>query len=159
MRIRQATEGDAAAMSGVLTRILADWGSSRRGDAAHVREFYIRHPDRIACHAAFDADGVCLGFQSLKLARAGNAYGVEPGWGIIGSYVGAQARGLGVGRALFAASLTAARAAGLPSIDATIGAQNAAGLAYYGAMGFQDYRRTDASISKRYDIADADRRL
>ena len=156
MQIRHATEEDATAMSGVLMRSLGDWGSSQRGDAAHERDFYIRHPDRIACHLAYDAGGACLEFQSLKLARAGNVYVVAPGWGIIGSYVDAQARGLGAGRALFAASLTAAQAAGLGSIDATIGAQNAAGLAYYGAIGFQDYRHTDASISKRYDLAGND---
>ena len=58
----------------------------------------------------------------------------------------------GLGRKLFAESLAAAKAAGLQHIDATIGADNEAGLAYYAAMGFVPYRDGDGAIPHRFDL-------
>ena len=47
----------------------------------------------------------------------------------------------GVGAALFARTVEAARAAGVRTIDATIRADNAGGIAFYSRLGFQDYHR------------------
>lgn len=152
MRIRRAEPADAAAMDAVLTPILEGWGSTRPRGAAVVLRHYIAHPVSLACHVAEDGERV-VGFQSLKRAAPGNPYDLPVGWGIIGTYVTAGAAGTGVGRALFAASLEAALAAGLDRIDATIGATNAEGLAYYEAMGFRTWRRRGTAIGKALDLA------
>jgi GNAT superfamily N-acetyltransferase len=151
MRIRQAQAGDAEAMDAVLTPILARWGSDRPRGSDHVLAHYIAHPARLSCCVAEEA-GRVLGFQSLKRAEPGNPYDLPPGWGIIGTYVSEDAVGRGVGRALFAVSLAAAQAAGLPRIDATIGAGNADGLAYYEALGFRTWRSRGTHIGKVFDV-------
>lgn len=146
-------------MSAVLAPILAGWGSNRPSDPAHITAHYIIHPHGVLCSVAVRADRVC-GFQALTRAWHGNPYDLpcDEGWGIIGSYVAADAAGTGVGRALFAASRAAAQKAGLRWIDATIGADNAAGLSYYGAMGFETWRElpatatSRAAIGKRYAV-------
>jgi len=93
-----------------------------------------------------------LGFQSLKLAQAKNIYGVTPGWGVIGTYVALDTGRKGNGKQLFDATFAFAQQAGLSDIDATIGAENAQGIAYYEAMGFQTYRRWETSVSKRFTV-------
>ncbi|WP_165354820.1 hypothetical protein [Tropicimonas sp. IMCC6043] len=57
-----------------------------------------------------------------------------------------------MGRALFDATRAAAEAAGIDRIDASIGADNADGLAYYDAMGFRTYRTPDGVIAKLYEM-------
>lgn len=150
MTTRLATAADAKAMDDVLTPILESWGSTRDRGADHIRAFYIDHPDAIACTLA-QTDRV-VGFQALKRATPGNVYDLPEGWGIIGTYVALDAPRCGIGRALFAASRRAAQQAGVRLIDATIGADNVAGLAYYEAMGFRDWRTLDGAIGKRYDL-------
>lgn len=151
MRIREAQAGDAPGMAAVQAAIAAARASIGRApapaDAAGVAARYLDHPDRIRCTLA-EEGGRILGFQSLRLARAGNPYGTPPGWGIIGTHVAPDAAGRGIGRALFAATTAAARAAGLQLIDACIGAQNAAGQAFYEALGFRDWATGDGTVSK-----------
>ena len=48
--------------------------------------------------------------------------------------------------------LVIAQQVGLADIDATIGADNAPGLAYYDAMGFETYQRRETSVSKRFTV-------
>ena len=155
MIVRPATFRDAAGMSRVLAEIMALWRSDRPTDPDHVLGFYIDHPDRILCSVAEDREGRLLGFQSLKRAGPENPYDVEPGWGIIGTYVRQQATRRGVGSALFAATTKAAERAALPKIDATIASDNQEGLRYYEAMGFVTYRTTPGFICKVYDVAAA----
>lgn len=147
--VRAAGLGDAAPMSTVLAEILEAWGSPRAHSPGHVRAFYIQHPDQVASYVALDGDRL-VGFQSLKVARKGNAYDLPLGWGIIGTYVARDAVRRGIGRTLFDATLTAARDAGITRIDATIGAGNAAGLAYYIAMGFEPYRTLAGAVGTRF---------
>ena len=150
--VREAVASDAKGMSAVLEPIIRGWNSDRRYDPEHILERYITDPQRVRCSVAVDASGEILGFQSLKRAFAGNPYDVTTGWGIIGTYVKPGLGRRGVGTALFAASLEAARAAGLPAIDASIGETNQLGLAYYEAMGFREYRRHGSAICKRYVV-------
>ncbi|MEM9796923.1 MAG: GNAT family N-acetyltransferase [Pseudomonadota bacterium] len=151
--VKEATAEDAAAMSQVLRDILIVWESHRPSSVAHVLAHYVNHPDRLRCSVAVNDGGEILGFQSLKRATEGNAYGLPEGWGIIGTYVGAKAAGRGVGKALFASSLDAAREANVTEIDATIGASNASGLAFYDAIGFQTYRTKPGAVCKKYTLA------
>ncbi|SHG82294.1 GNAT family N-acetyltransferase [Marivita hallyeonensis] len=151
--VREALAEDAAAMSQILRDILSVWKSERPSSVAHVSTHYVNHPDRLRCSVAVDDDGEILGFQSLKRATEVNAYGLPEGWGIIGTYVNAKAAGRGVGKALFASSLDAAREANVTEIDATIGAANESGLAFYDAIGFHTYQSKPGAVCKKYTLA------
>lgn len=151
MIIREATATDAPQMSAFLTRLTEMGRRTRPSDESFVLDYYINGPQKIQCTLAED-DGIVLGFQSLSLAMEGNQWGVTPGWGMIGTHVNPDAARRGVGRALFPATLQAARDYGLQKIDASIGADNAEGLGYYEAMGFRTYRTPDGLVCKCYDL-------
>ncbi len=151
--VRAAKATDAAGMSFILAEILTEWGSGRASDAPYVRAFYIEHPEQISCVVAINGIGEVLGFQSLKRAGKDNPYGVEPGWGIIGTYVSLGIGRCGIGAALFAATAKAARLARLPKIDATIGEENKTAQGYYNAMGFRTYRKKRGAVCKCYKVA------
>ena len=153
VEVRPAGLGDAGPMSEVLTGILDAWDSPRPRSPSHVRAFYIQHPDQVASHVALIGDRL-VGFQSLKVARKGNIYDLPLGWGIIGTYVARDCARQGVGRALFAATLAQARAAGMLCVDATIEAGNAEALAYYEAMGFQPYRTLPGAVGARLTLGE-----
>lgn len=159
MIIRLATPHDAEAMTALQNEIIHIGGTTayqqpRRVD--QVLESYITGAEVIACQLADEA-GQVLGFQVV-----GRWPGLPEGWGDIGTFVqpGLQARGIGA--ALFAASLASARAAGLRVLNATIRADNAAGLAYYARRGFVDYAsdpdftlldgRKVGRVSRRFDL-------
>ena len=152
MTIRSAEPGDAAGMGRVAREIAAATGRTRPCGVDYMLSHYIHHPDRILCSVAVDADGTILGFQSLKLAPAGNSNGVAEGWGMIGTHISPQAARRGIGKALFAETLAAARQAGVERIDATIGAANTGGLAYYEAMGFRTYRGNQSAVCKVFEV-------
>lgn len=152
MKIRPASQNDAEGMSLFLQQLAAIGKRTRPSDPEFVRTNYIENSDSVQCIVAEDDDGTILGFQSLKLAREGNIYGVTTGWGIIGTHVNPHAARRGIGRALFAATRLAAQQAGLRQIDASIDEKNHDGLAYYDAIGFRTYRTPDGMICKCYDM-------
>ena len=151
MIIRDVTLGDVDQISAFLKELTALGKRTRPDDTAFVRDYYVQGPDNICCTVA-DDDGEVLGFQSLLNAKVGNQWGVARGGGIIGTHIRPSAARRGVGRALFETTHSAARAAGLPSIDATISATNPEGLGYYEAMGFQTYRTPEGAVCKRFDV-------
>lgn len=159
MIIRPAAQQDAEAMTALQNEIIQIGGTTayqqpRSVDA--VLASYVTGPQVIACQLA-EVDGKVLGFQIV-----GRWPGLPEGWADIGTFVqpGLQARGIGA--ALFAASLTAARAAGVKVLNAAIRADNVAGLAYYARRGFVDYAsnpdwaladgRKVGRISKRFEV-------
>ena len=152
MIIRAARRTDADGMSRVLQAIIAATGRDRPSDVAFVLAHYIDSPASIRCSVAVSESEGLMGFQSLVRATAGNRYNVPEGWGIIGTHIGPDAHRKGVGKALFAESVAAARFAGIENIDAYIGADNASGLAYYAAMGFTTYREPTGIVQKVYRI-------
>lgn len=147
--IRTAHPEDADAMNQIITAILEKWNSPRPRGADHVLAHYIAHPDSVKCSIAYDDHDKVLGFQSLLCASEGNVYHVPVGWGVIGTYVDLHAGRQGIGKALFASTMAAAKEANLPAIDATIAKNNPEGLRYYDAMGFQTYGETETAIRKR----------
>ena len=149
--VREAVLTDAQGISEVLWDIAAAGKRNKRCDVDFAREHYVADPDRIRCSVAFQEEQV-LGFQSLKWAVENNPYGAPVGWGVIGTHIRPSAARRGVGRALFHATLLAARESGLPAIDATISATNAEGLAYYSAMGFVDYREHEGAQCKSFCV-------
>lgn len=151
IEIRPATPGDAEGMAEVQNAIHRAGLRASPVDVALIRERYLDVEYTVACTVA-DEEGRVVGFQSLKRAWPGNPYDVPEGWGIIGTHIHPGAGRSGLGRHLFAASLAAAKAAGLRHIDATIGAGNAPALAYYAAMGFTPYRESGDTIPHRLDL-------
>ncbi|WP_170764802.1 GNAT family N-acetyltransferase [Ruegeria lacuscaerulensis] len=151
LNFRKVSLDDAEGISDVLQEIAAAGKRTRPSDVGFSRIHYIAHPDSIQCTVAVQ-DTRVLGFQSLKLAVEDNPYEVKVGWGIIGTHIRPSSARLGIGRALFQETLSAARASGIPAIDATISAKNAEGLAYYDAMGFVDYKQHTDAVSKIYRL-------
>jgi ribosomal protein S18 acetylase RimI-like enzyme len=142
MIIRPATPDDAVDMVAVLNAIIAIGGST-----AHETPFtqdtmishYIAPTALVCCHVAENA-GKVVGFQWLGWPR--NPDDPMPdGWAVIASFVAPDAAGMGIGQGLFSATTSAAKLAGATAIDATIRADNVAGLRYYSGLGFQDYHR------------------
>jgi GNAT superfamily N-acetyltransferase len=153
VEICEAVVADAEGMSEVLQELVAAGKRTGSADTNFALSHYIEHPHRLHCFVAVDSSGKIVGFQSLKLAREGNPYDTPIGWGIIGTHVRSSAARMGVGSGLFAATLAGAREARLPAIEAYIGEQNSAALAYYEALGFTTYRCTDGVVCKSYQIS------
>lgn len=152
MKVREARVSDVAEIS-IFLQELTDIGQrTLPSDQDFVLSNYIEHPDNIQCAVAQDDNGALLGLQILKRATEGNPYGVQVGWGVIGTHVRPSAARRGVGKALFTATKRAAHNSDLQKIDATIGATNASGLAYYGAMGFRTYKMLDGRVCKCFEL-------
>jgi GNAT superfamily N-acetyltransferase len=143
---------DALEISEFLSELTSLGLRNIPSDPTFVRTTYVEHPDNIRCSVVEDIDGTLLGLQILKRASEGNSYGVKVGWGIIGTHVKSNASRRGVGKLLFAATHKAALAAGLKKIDATIGAANAGGLAYYDAIGFRTYKAPEGKVCKCFEV-------
>lgn len=138
--VRPATTNDAAALIGIINPIIAAGGTTAHQtpfDEARMSRHYIAPAQIIQCTVA-ERDGVVSGFQSLMWPdEEGDTF--PQGWAIIASFVARSSIGHGIGQAMFAATRQAALAAGVRTIDATIRADNAGGLAYYTSLGFVDY--------------------
>ena len=136
MILRPATPADAPAMAELLNAIIAIGGTT-----AHQHPFtadrmvvhYIGGPSVLSCILAEEA-GRLLGFQGLERWE-----GLPDGWADIGTFVAPGLQRGGVGAALMAATLAAARQAGIATINATIRADNAPGLGFYARHGFRDH--------------------
>lgn len=152
MMTRPATLDDAEAMAVVQNEIFAAGLRKTPRDVETIIRVYLQRDDNIECTVAENAEGRIVGFQSLTYAMPGNPYGVAEGWGIIGTHVSPSAARQGVGSALFRATLAAAKAARLENIDASIGADNPLGQAYYEAMGFRTYRTPEGLVCKVYRL-------
>lgn len=142
-------------MADVLNRIIAIGGTTAHQvakSAETVCRDYVDGPDCITSVVAEEA-GVILGWQAIGWYQ-GDAH--------IGTFVepGIQARGIGA--ALFARTLTDARASGIATIHASIRADNVPGLAYYRRIGFvdcafdPDFTLNDGTrvgrVSRRFDL-------
>jgi L-amino acid N-acyltransferase YncA len=159
MIVRPATLADAPAMTDLLNRIIAIGGTTAHETPftpEAVASHYIAGDEPICCHLAEDEAGL-IGFQCV-----GHNPALPEGWGDIGSFVSPDRQRCGAGVALFAATVPAARAAGLTVLNATIRADNAPGLGYYARRGFVVYA-TDPDyalksgqvvgrVSRRFDL-------
>jgi GNAT superfamily N-acetyltransferase len=139
-------------MADLLNALIARGGTTafrHPFDADAIAAAFLDPKFGICCFCAEDG-GAVAGFQALEWADPDwpGPDRLPADWAIIATYVAADRHGAGIGRRLFAATLAAARAAGVRRIDATIRRENALGLGYYGAMGFRDYRSGEETISK-----------
>ncbi|SMY07218.1 GNAT family N-acetyltransferase [Flavimaricola marinus] len=137
---RPGTSADAKALVGIINPIIGAGGTTAHQtpfDEARITRHYIAPEQIIRCTVA-ELNGKVSGFQTLMWPdEEGDSF--PEGWAIIASFVAQEAAGNGIGRALFEATKVAALAAGVTTIDATIRADNAGGLAYYSSLGFVDY--------------------
>ena len=143
-------------MSEVINPIIAKGGTTAHQqpfDEQRMIEHYIAPPYGIHCAVAVD-DQKIVGFQALGWCDP-NWPGQDrlpADWAVVATFVALDRHGQGIGRRLFEATLAAARAAGVRTIDATIRRENRGGLTFYGRLGFVDYRKGDATIGKRMDL-------
>lgn len=163
LAVRPALPADAAAMAELINAIIAIGGTTAYEspfDAAAMDAEFISPLHLVSCFVA-EEDGRIAGFQSLM--RGFEDHDPFPDdWGIIGTFARVGLTRRGVGAALFAHTVEAARAAGITTIDATIRADNTGGLAFYSRLGFVDYAVLRAvplrdgtpmdRIRKRFDI-------
>jgi L-amino acid N-acyltransferase YncA len=139
--VRPARKADAAAMAELINAIIAIGGTTAyedRFDAATMDAEYISLPHLVSCFVA-ELDGEIAGFQGLMTAY--EDFDLPENWATIGTFTRVGLVQRGIGSALLARTLEAAREAGIVTIDATIRADNTGGLAYYSRQGFVDYGR------------------
>ena len=135
--IRPARVDDAQGMIDVLNPII------RAGGTTAIESEYTLDAQRAylggigpgaACHVAEDAAiGEIIGFQSYESHPALPDHIAD-----IATFVLTGRARRGVGRLLCEATFRAARADGYAEMNATIRADNFAGLAFYARMGFRD---------------------
>lgn len=140
--IRHARPEDAEAMCAVINPIIA-----RGGTTAHEAPW---SPERMreltenlepgAFTLVAEAAGRVVGYQYVEPHPE-----LDEDTGDIASFVAIDAAGMGVGRALAAATFAEARKNGLKRLHAYIRADNAGGLAYYESIGFRTIR-VDAGV-------------
>lgn len=152
MNVRQAVTADAGEIAAFLQELTAHGKRTRPDSLEFVRDYYIDNVDTIRCSVAEDESGALVGIQILLTNTDPAAGETGDDWASVGTHVKPSAAGQGVGRALFAATQEAAKAFGIAHIEAMIGADNAEGLGYYGAMGFVTEREIDTRVRKRFDL-------
>jgi L-amino acid N-acyltransferase YncA len=148
LAIRAAQPAHAPAMAELINEIIAIGGTTAYEDpfdAATMEAEYISLPHLVSCFVA-ELDGEIVGFQGLMTAY--DDFDLPENWATIGTFTRVGSDRRGIGRALLARTLAAARAAGIATIDATIRADNAAGLAFYSRQGFVDYARLEGVLLK-----------
>ena len=94
---------------------------------------------RESLHVAIAEDNSLLGYQVLELWAPGIESMAHAGQ--LGTFVRADARGSGVGRALFRRTLLFAAAQAYAKFVVQVRAGNAGALAFYGRLGFRECGR------------------
>lgn len=139
LSVRPFQRDDAPALATILNEIIAIGGMTAIPEPMTGDELCDRYTDcagTLCCHTAL-LDGVPVGFQVVNRHPD-----LPTDWGDIASFTRRAPPARGAGRALFAATVPAARDLGLTAIHAIIREGNAPGLGYYTAMGFQDIEQT-----------------
>lgn len=148
--VRPFARADAEALAAILNEIIAIGGMTAipgpmTGD--ELCDAYTDAERTLCCYTAL-MDGVPVGFQVLLRTP-----GLPEDWADIASFSRRSPPAPGAGRALFAATVPAARALGLSAIHAIIREGNAPGLGYYSTMGFQDIAQdVPGKVRKLYPL-------
>lgn len=137
MHVRTARVDDAESLSTLLNAII-DEGDKTAIDTplsgSEFAEWFITGKHCVSCVVGIGKTGEVLGFQAVERFHDDLPEDLAD----IATFVSAEARGTGVGRALAEATLTAATDAGLESIRAVIRRQNDGAIRYYRSIGFDD---------------------
>lgn len=141
--VRPYAPDDAPALTELLNAVIAKGGTTALQSAFNAEELaraYLDGPAVHICLVAVDpATNRIEGFQTL-----GRVPTLPDDIGDIGTFARVDGAKRGVGSALFAAMIDAARAHGLSAINATIRSDNAGGLGFYAKQGFVDHATTRA---------------
>lgn len=134
--IRPATPFDTAPMARLLNEIIAAGGTTamtKRVSSDDLADWMQTDRDSAVWHVA-EQHGEVLGFQF-----AGPQADLPPEACDIASFVQTGNTGLGIGSALFRATVVAVDRIGYDWINANIRADNDSGLTYYQSRGFRRY--------------------
>ena len=96
-------------------------------------DYFLRSEHHVLCNVAIDGAGKIMGFQSVETRKDLPNLCCD-----IATFTDRHAGVKGAGTALFIETRKQLFDRGFRSINATIRADNAAGLAYYTKMGFRD---------------------
>jgi L-amino acid N-acyltransferase YncA len=136
--VRPYAPEDALALTELLNAVIANGGTTALQTPFSpevLAQTYLDGANVHICLVAVDAATNRIeGFQTL-----GRYPTLPDDIGDIGTFARIDGVKRGVGSALFAAMVEAARAHGLSAINATIRADNAGGLAFYAKQGFVDH--------------------
>jgi len=149
--VRAVSEDDAPAIVALLNPLIAAGAYTVLDEPSTVADqlAFIRNlPERSVYHAAV-RDGRVVGIQDVVPLAETRVFDHV---GEISTFVALDARRQGVGRALCAATVTAARRLRFRKLLATIRADNAAALAYYTGCGFREIgtAQQHAHVGDRY---------
>lgn len=151
IHVRRAGPLDAGAMAELLNEIIARGGTTALTTPVNrevILGWMAKDPLSI-WHIAEDEAGELLGFQWVDQWDP-----EQRTRGHIATFARVGRTGLGIGSALFAATLEAARAAGMREIEAEIRADNTGGLTYYQSRGFEDVGRRDGVVLEDGSVVD-----
>jgi ribosomal protein S18 acetylase RimI-like enzyme len=145
--IRRAIPADAAGIAGVLAAVAAERIHSAIDRAWTVDEEH-RYLESLssgeAVHVAVDAAGNIVGLQSLD--RWSPYLTSMSHVGQLGTFILADWRGRGVGRQLWTATASFARAAGYRKLVIQVRGSNSAAQAFYQRLGFRDCGRLTRQV-------------
>jgi RimJ/RimL family protein N-acetyltransferase len=147
-RIRRATVEDADGVAAVLKSVVSERVHSaidRAWTADQQRSYLQSLSNREAFHAAIDASGTIIGYQSLDLYSS-----VLPSMahvGQLGTFLLPEWRGQGVGRALFNATMPFAASVGYRKLVVQVRASNVSAQAFYQRLGFVECGRLRAQVT------------
>lgn len=145
IRIRRAAVEDAAAIATVLNGVIAEGNLTAFDQPFSVeqeRQFMTALGVHSALHVA-DEEGTILGVQSID--RLSHWASSMDHVATMGTWLTPDARGRGIGRMLFTASVSFARANGYTKIVIQVLASNSRALGFYRKLGF-----TDIGVARRH---------
>lgn len=148
--IRPATPADAEAISSILAGIAAEAVHSaidRPWPAPAQRRYLESLSPREVFHVATASGdaGAVIGYQSLDLWSP--VLNTMSHVGQIGTFLTPDARGQGIGRALFAATLAHARAHAFRKFVITVRASNTRAQRFYTSLGFAPCGRLTRQVT------------
>ncbi|MBI4903449.1 MAG: GNAT family N-acetyltransferase [Acidobacteria bacterium] len=146
-QVRKAGPEDAAGIREVLAEITAERVHSAimvPWPVEEQRRYLAGLSEREAFHVAVDEDGRVLGYQALDLYST-----VLPAMshvGALGTFLRPGLRRMGIGQALFAATVAFARERGYAKFVIMVRASNAGALGFYRSLGFQECGRLGRQV-------------
>lgn len=130
MHTRPMRPDDVPACLSLINDIIARGGTTAHETPFTPDSFRAHYFDAPSAVHVVEADGRVVGFQAV--------YREDETRFAIGTFTDREAPVKGAGRALFEATKAACRAMGGTQLIAQITGDNASGLGYYGAMGFNE---------------------
>ena len=133
--VRAARESDAAEIAAIWNVFVRETAVTFTTDEKTTAGIAADIAARGAGFQVAELGGAVVGFATYSAFRGGPGYGRTKEHSVM---LSAEARGMGVGRALMEALIGAARAEGVHSLFAGVSGENPDGVAFHRAMGFEE---------------------